>query len=155
MAAFRLLLDTNVVIDFMSRREPFYDDARLLMVGGRAGEFELWISSTQVTDLVYILSDGGRQSEVPDVLERLRGLRTFVEVYPVGGREVDQMLASRWKDPEDALIYEVALAIRADFIVTRNQVDFEDGLVRAVDCSGFLDHVEFEKGISYREIAGI
>lgn len=64
MAQAKLLLDTNVVVDYLNEREPFYEKARLLMIGGRVGEFELWISSSQVTDLVYILSNGGRTSEM-------------------------------------------------------------------------------------------
>ena len=85
MVRAKLLVDTNVLIDYLSMREPFYDEARLLMIVGRVGEFELWMTSSQVTDLIYILSDGGKQSLMPSVLERLRGLRTFVEVFAVGG----------------------------------------------------------------------
>ena len=50
MAQVELLLDTNVVVDYLNEREPFYEKARLLMIGGRVGEFELWVSSSQVTD---------------------------------------------------------------------------------------------------------
>ena len=63
MAQVELLLDTNVVVDYLNEREPFYEKARLLMIGGRVGEFELWVSSSQVTDLVYILSNGGRDRD--------------------------------------------------------------------------------------------
>ena len=52
MAQAKLLLDTNVVVDYLNEREPFYEKARLLMIGGRVGEFELWISSSQVNALV-------------------------------------------------------------------------------------------------------
>ena len=68
MAQAKLLLDTNVVVDYLNECEPFYEKARLLMIGGRVGEFELWISSSQVTDLVYILSNGGRTSEMDAVM---------------------------------------------------------------------------------------
>lgn len=37
MAQAKLLLDTNVVIDYLNEREPFYEKARLLMIGGRVG----------------------------------------------------------------------------------------------------------------------
>ena len=56
MARMKLLLDTNVVIDYLHEREPYYEKARLLMTAGRVGEFSLWITSSQVTDLIYILS---------------------------------------------------------------------------------------------------
>jgi predicted nucleic acid-binding protein len=152
MVRAKLLVDTNVLIDYLSMREPFYDEARLLMIVGRVGEFELWMTSSQVTDLIYILSDGGKQSLMPSVLERLRGLRTFVEVFAVGGAEVDRMLASAWKDPEDALMFESALSLKADAIITRNAKDFESSLVRAMTAREFFNWLRDEKGVDYQEV---
>lgn len=152
MVRAKLLVDTNVLIDYLSMREPFYDEARLLMIVGRVGEFELWMTSSQVTDLIYILSDGSKQSLMPSVLERLRGLRTFVEVFAVGGAEVDRMLASAWKDPEDALMFESALSLKADAIITRNAKDFESSLVRAMTAREFFNWLRDEKGVDYQEV---
>ncbi|MFD0703392.1 PIN domain nuclease [Slackia equolifaciens] len=153
MARAKLLVDTNVLIDFLSVRRPFYDEARLLMIAGRVGEFELWMTSSQVTDLIYVLSDGGRQALMPSVLERLRGLRTFVEVFAVGEAEVDRMLSSAWKDPEDALMFESALSLKADAIITRNAKDFESSLVRAMTAREFFDWLREEQGVDYQEVA--
>ncbi len=152
MAQAKLLLDTNVVIDYLNRREPFYKSARLLMIIGRVGEFELWISSSQVTDLVYILSDGGKASFMPAVLERLRGLRTFVNVFAVSETEIDHMLATSWKDPEDALLVEVALRLKADALITRDAGDFENSLIKVLNCEEFLSWFGEEQGISYQEL---
>lgn len=153
MARAKLLVDTNVLIDFLSVRRPFYDEARLLMIAGRVGEFELWTTSSQVTDLIYVLSDGGRQALMPSVLERLRGLRTFVEVFAVGEAEVDRMLSSSWMDPEDALLFESALSLKADAIITRNAKDFESSLVRAMTAREFFDWLRDEQGVDYQEVA--
>lgn len=151
MAGLKLLLDTNVVIDYLARREPFYAKTRLLMIAGRVGEFDLWITASQVTDLIYILSDGECRAKLPRVMEALRGLRTFVNVYAAGDSEVDRMLASAWKDPEDALIFEVALSMRADAIITRNQGDFERSLIKVFDCDEFFAWVEEELHLVYDE----
>lgn len=113
MAQVELLLDTNVVVDYLNEREPFYEKARLLMIGGRVGEFELWVSSSQVTDLVYILSNGGRASEMDAAMGQLRGLRTFVNVFAASEREVDLMLAASWHDPETTS-FTKRPALRAD-----------------------------------------
>ena len=48
------------------------------------------------------------------------------------------MLAASWKDPEDSLIFESALEMRADAIVTRNQKDFESSVIKVVDCDEIL-----------------
>ncbi|TJW10184.1 PIN domain-containing protein [Parvibacter caecicola] len=148
----RLLLDTNIVIDFLNQREPFYEDARLLMILGRLGEFELWVSSSQVTDLVYILSDGGRAQLIPEVLEQLRDLRGFVNVYAAGEREVDAMLAKAWRDPEDSLLYEVAIALRATALLSRNQRDFPEGLIPVLDCGEFFAWWKEREGVVYGEV---
>lgn len=152
MSRLKLLLDTNVVIDYLHEREPHYRKTRLLMMAGRVGEFDLWITSSQVTDLVYILSDGGSRALIPRVLEQLRGLRTFVNVHPVGDREVDRMLAAAWKDPEDSLIFESALTMKADAIVTRNQKDFESSVVKVVDCDEFFAWARRDFGLDYDEV---
>ena len=149
MAIAKLLLDTNVVVDYLNVREPHYAAARLLMVAGYAGEFELWISSSQVTDLIYILSDGGRRSEVDETMDRLRKLRAFVNVFPVSDREIDLMLTARWKDPEDYLLAEVALALKADAIITRNADDFPADLIPVMDCEEFFERLKEERGIDY------
>ena len=86
------------------------------------GDFDLWISSSQMTDLVYIFS-GGKASEMPKVLETLRGVRQFINVYAPGEVEIDKILLTSWQDPEEALMHEVALSLRVDAIISRNTQD--------------------------------
>lgn len=153
MGKIKALLDTNIVTDFLNQREPFYEQARLLMIAGRVGEFDLWISSSQMTDLIYILSEGGKPSLIPETRETIQGLRTFVSVFAVSAREIDKMLASSWKSPENRLLFEVALSIHADCIITRNKEDFESGLVRALDCDDFFIWLKTDFNLDYDAIA--
>lgn len=152
MARVKLLVDTNVLIDYLSMREPFYEKARLLMIGGYVGEFELWMSSSQMTDLVYILSEGGRRQDVPTALRQLKGLRSFVNVYPVGTHEIDAMLQGGWDDPEDHLMAEVALSLKADAILTRNESDYAESLIRAMNPEVFFAWMKNEHNLDYEEV---
>lgn len=147
----KLLLDTNIVIDFLNERDPFYQKARLLMLCGRAGEFDLWISSSQFSDLLYILSEGGRRSELARVTKQLRGLRTFVQVHSLSSEEIDIVLSSPWQDPEDQLLAEAALRLRADAIISRDAEGFKGSLVPVFDCDQFFAKLESE-GITYEAI---
>ena len=152
MARKKLLLDSNIVIDFINHREPFFDDAKLLMICGRVGEFSLWIASSQVTDLIYILTDGGKKNKIPEILEALRSLRTFINVYAVTDTDVDKMLANSWSDPEDGLLIDLALKMRADAIITRDEDFPETDLIRVQDCKEFFASLKEEEGVSYSDI---
>lgn len=152
MAKLKVLLDTNVIVDCLGAREPFYELARRVLLCGRVGEFELWLASSQFTDLVYILSNGGAKSRLAPALSALRGLRSFVNVHPVGAAEIDAMLATGWKDPEDALLFEVAMRVRADAIITRNASDFETTVINVFDCEGFFAWLSESVGLDYSEI---
>lgn len=152
MALQKLLLDTNIVLDFIGAREPHYEHTRLLMLAGRVGEFSLWISSSQVTDLIYVMTNGGNKSKVSEALEKLRALRTFINVCPVTDADIDKMLATNWSDPEDALIVDLALRIRADAIITRDKDFPATDMIRIHDCPGYFAWLETEKGISYADI---
>lgn len=152
MARKKLVVDTNVVIDFLNQRTPNDKAAWLLFMCGKVGEFSLWISTSQVTDLIYILSDGGKKHLVSKTLERLRGIRTFVNVYPVTTNDIDTILATTWPDPEDALIVEMALRIKADAIITSDKELFEIDAIPVYDAHEFFTLMEEEEGITYTEV---
>lgn len=158
MKKFDLLLDTNIVIDFLNHRDPHFDDVRLLMIAARVGEFNLWITSSQITDVIYIATNGGDQERVPPVLDRLKLLRLVVNVMPVSESDIDRMLATKWSDPEDALLFDLALKAHIDAIITRDE-DFkkaieESGIdaIRVFDCTKFFEWLNAEHGVSYAEL---
>ena len=145
----KLLLDTNVVVDYLHVRKPFFEKARLLMILGFAQEFELWITSSQMTDLVYILTEGGKQQFMQEALRQLRDLRQFVNIFATGEVEVDKMLLTTWKDPEDFLLYQCALSLKADAIITRNATDFEEQAIKVCNCEEFFAWVYETSGVKY------
>ncbi len=146
------MVDTNIVVDYLNHRDPFFEKARLLMLCGRVGEFSLWIASSQVTDIIYIMTNGGKKEKVPETLEKLRALRTFVNVCAVTDADIDKMLAASWSDPEDGLLVDLALKMRADAIITRDDDFPETDLIRVQDCTAFFEWLEEEKDISYADI---
>ena len=151
----KLLVDTNVIIDSLWQREPAAAEATMLLVLGKLGEFSLWITPWQVTNLAYILSDGGKQRYMEQVLGSLREIRRFVNICPVDGIDVDHMLETTWKDPEDALLFDVALRNKMDAIITQNIRDFEapEGeYVKVLTAPEFFAWLEDERGISYAKM---
>lgn len=147
----RLFVDTNIIIDHMEDRAPFAESAEKLMVMGYLRDFELVISASQVTDAFYLLS-GGRASMVNEVKRKLKKLRTAVRVCSLTEADIDAALDSNWSDFEDACVYQCALKMKAEAIITRNQKDFEKSSIKVFDCDEFFAYMKNEKGLVYELI---
>ncbi|MET4073702.1 PIN domain-containing protein [Hymenobacter sp. UYCo722] len=116
------LLDTNVLIDFLTRRQPFGDDATELMQTGATGEARLFAASLSFANIEYIVR---RQTSAAQTRQLLVQLEQLVDILPVDAATIRQALASDFTDFEDGIQYFVALAHPAiSAIVTRNPKDF-------------------------------
>jgi len=148
----RVLVDTNILIDFFAHRDPHYQLARKLLLLGALGEFEIWMSASQMTDVFYLLTSGPNKLDPEEAKQSLRRLRQVVHVCALGEEEVDAALDSTWKDFEDACILQAALKTRSKAIITRNQKDFDKSPIRVFDCGQLFAYLESEKGLAYDEI---
>lgn len=153
MGTLKFMVDTNVIVDYLQPRPEFFDNARLLMLCGRLGEFDLWATGSQITDALYVLSRGGQQSLLASTLQSLQGMRQFMQIWPIGPVEIDAMLRTLWKDPEDALVYDSALRLGADAIITRDKKGFEQSNLPVMDCDELFQWLEDEFDLTYGEIA--
>ncbi len=148
----KLLIDTNIFIDFLTYRSPFYELARKLFLVGSLGEFDLSMGAQQATDIFYILTTGPYRMTIDKAREALRYLRQYVQVCSLDALDIDAALDSAWDDFEDACFYQCALKIKADAIVTRNREDFARSSIKVFDCAELFDYLENEKGLVYGEI---
>ncbi|RDB61939.1 PIN domain nuclease [Gordonibacter sp. 28C] len=148
----RFFVDTNIILDYLDERPGFVDSARKLMILGFLQEFELFMSASQATDLFYLLTNGGRASEAESVKKSMRHARQFVRVCSLTEADVDAALDSTWNDFEDACVYQCALKLKADAIITRNQKDFERSSIKVFDCDELFAYLAEEKGLTYEEI---
>jgi predicted nucleic acid-binding protein len=55
MPVIRVLIDTNVVLDFLQEREPFAENAVRLFERIDSGEIEGFIAATTITNIYYII----------------------------------------------------------------------------------------------------
>lgn len=147
----RLFADTNIIVDFLSQRRVSEQPARLLFALCALGEIELWVSSSQITDVYYIVR---RSYGVADAVARAKmiQLRKHLRIHALSGYEVDSALRSDWADFEDACVYYAAVAEKVDAIITGNQRDFSKSSLRVVDYDGLFDYLENELGLVYDEI---
>ena len=50
-----LLLDTNVLIDYLGRKEPFFANAERIVAAGFFGDATLWMAAQSPKDAFYVL----------------------------------------------------------------------------------------------------
>ena len=143
-----LLLDNNVVIDFLIRREPFFALSNKVFTLGVLGEFENYLTVIMLSDIYYILQKDFGADKAQDMIEE--NLR-YLNLVSVSGEDVRWCLQQRWEDFEDCLVARCAENIKADFIITRDKAGFKKSLVPALSPQELFDLLE-ARGITYQEI---
>jgi predicted nucleic acid-binding protein len=141
------MLDSNIAIDAVAHREPFYQNARLLLMLGYISEIECWMSTTQLTDIAYVVSRAGFNAS-----EYIRKLRQCIRITPFTETEFDSAMARPWSDLEDACVFGAALSIGAEAIITRNAKDFAASTIPVFNCEQLFDFVADTYGVNYTEV---
>ena len=132
----RLFLDTNIVLDFLQKREPYFEDAKSVFALSMGKQFRLYVSDITFSNIAFIC----RKSFDPQKLHDLFILlRKFVEVVGADNEVIDMAISLRAKDFEDAVQYCSAMKAKADCILTRNPKDFPFGLLPVYSASEFLN----------------
>lgn len=148
----RIVIDTNIAVDFYAHRVLFDGMARRLLLLCGLHEFDAWFGSSQMTDLFYILTSKTAGMSASEAKRSLRALMRSVQVAPLAQADIEAALDSSWDDFEDACVYQTALKLKADAIITRNGKDFERSSIKVFDCDGLFAYLKEEKGIVYDEI---
>ena len=118
----KLFVDTNIVIDLLSKREMFYQAASVLFTLADKNKIKLTISSLTFANTYYLLSKELSNEKVKEVL---RKFKLLVKVLPMDDKIIDLALNSGFKDFEDAIQYYTALENKSEIIITRNLKDFK------------------------------
>jgi predicted nucleic acid-binding protein len=67
----RVLVDTNVVLDFLQDRVPFADNAARLFERIDAGEIEGYIAATTITNIYYIVRRAAGRTVAQDAITQV------------------------------------------------------------------------------------
>ena len=130
------LLDTNVLIDYLTRRVPFGEDATELLQVGVAGEARFHVASLSFANIEYIMR---RQTSATQARQLLMRLEQLVEILPVDAAVIRQAIASSFTDFEDAIHHFVALAHPAiNAIITRDPKGFRASVLPVISVAQAL-----------------
>jgi predicted nucleic acid-binding protein len=118
-----LLIDTNVLIDFLADRKPFSISAGKLFTLSLNKEIKIFISAISYNNIYYILKQSSTHKET---IKTLTELSAMTEVIDLTMDILTNALTSEFKDFEDAIQYYSALTNpEIDKIITRNTKDFK------------------------------
>ena len=132
-----ILIDTNVVLDVLLKREPFFKHSQLVLLLSEEEYINGYISASAVTDIFYVTNKYLKNKDA--TLAFLRNLTNTVAIAAVDSDIILDALDARWNDFEDCVQYSVSESIDADYIVTRNPNDFVNSDIPAISPEKLLD----------------
>ena len=132
----RILIDTNIVIDLLSKRKDFYDDAANLFSLADKKELKLTISSLTFANTNYILT---KLKSAKEAREILRKFKVLVELLSLDDKITELALSDEsFPDFEDGLQYYSAIENEIDIIITRNKKDFKNSKLPILTAKEYL-----------------
>lgn len=132
----RLFLDTNVVLDLLGEREPFYNSAARIATLADKGEIELVVSALTYSTVYYLLS---RFEDKELVKEKIRKFKVIAETSDLTDKIVDKGLSSKFSDFEDSLQYYCAIKMDCKLLITRNGKDFKESAIPVMTPDEYLN----------------
>lgn len=136
----RVLLDTNIIIDLLAKREPFDRDARKLFSFADNEKVNLFTSALSIANINYVLL---REKKPEEAKQILRKLKLLVGILSLNEKVISLALNdNNFMDFEDGLHYYSALENNIEIIVTRNLKDFENSKIPVMTAGQFNEIVE-------------
>ena len=126
----RILIDTNVILDVLLKRSPFYETAIEVLKLSARDDIQEFVSASAITDIYYIAYKN---------LELLKKLLLIVSVAGVSEEEIQKALELEWNDFEDSVQYSVAALNEMDGIITRNVKDYSSAEMQVWEPAQFLE----------------
>ena len=118
----KVLVDTNIVLDVLLKRVPFYEDSFTMFQLSDSRSISGVLAAISITNIFYMLRKTGKSSA--EVYQDLDDIIGVFNVAPVFETTVSTALALRWNDFEDAVQFITAKECEVDYIITRNKADY-------------------------------
>ena len=131
----RFLIDANIVLDVLQKREPYWKDSSVIWKLCETEQIEGYISTLTFANLMYVMRRELDPAQIRDVPDKLRLIFRFADFTAADMEKAAEM---GWDDFEDAIQAATAERIMADSIITRNVRDFRNSKVIAFTPSEYI-----------------
>jgi predicted nucleic acid-binding protein len=130
-----VMIDINILMDVLQKREPFYGNSAGLMAAVETGLVQGLVAAHSLTTLFYLIQKGRSSAEARVTITNLL---QFIKIAPVDQSTIEQALNLETRDFEDAVQMVSALQCKADFLITRNVKGFQPALLPILTPVDFL-----------------
>ncbi len=131
----KLLVDTNIVIDLLSKREEFFQEAQELFTLADNNKVELFVSALTFANTHYLLN---KYQKLDEARKTLIKFKVLVKVSALDDKIVELALVSKFKDFENAIQYHTAIENEVDIIITRNKKDFKSSKLPVMTAKEYI-----------------
>jgi len=115
-------LDTNVLVDYVTKREPHYEFSKRLF---KAFDERKEVVSTSIICMTTTIYFAQKNLGNLNGRRAIQKLKELVEVFPALPVNLDWALESRFDDLEDGIQNSIAESSGCTAIITRNKKDFK------------------------------
>lgn len=132
----KVLVDTDVILDFFFDRKPFSDNAARILALCESKEITGYVTAVIISNVYYLLRQTATHEKV---VEKLTQLISITEVLTTDKEIINKALNSKFKDFEDALQnFTAELSGEIDLIITRNTKDFKNSSLGIMTPENYL-----------------
>ncbi len=133
----KVLIDTDVILDFFFEREPFSDNAAKVLSQCERKIIVGYVTPVILSNVYYLLS---KNTKPEKVIEKLKKLLIILDVLTIDKRMIVAALNSDFKDFEDAIQnYAAEINDKVDIIITRNTKDYKKSKLAIMNPQEFLN----------------
>ncbi|NYE58423.1 PIN domain-containing protein [Carboxydothermus ferrireducens] len=140
-----VLIDTNVILDVLGKREPFFQYSTSILMLAAKNKISASITANSLTDLHYLLKKYLKNNE--QVKNALKSLIDILDIVDITKNDCLKAFDLPMDDYEDALLAFCAKRVKADYIITRNIKDFLNSPVNPITPEDFISRFFAEKNI--------
>ena len=131
----KILLDINIILDLLLKREPFSYTAKEIFLLIENGSLDGFISASSVTTIHYLVEKSLSKQEADKSIDIL--LQIF-NISPIDKQVLKDAVTNNRNDFEDSVIYTSAHCSKIDFIITRDKKGFTKSKVKTIEPNDFL-----------------
>ena len=137
----RAFVDTNVLLDVLAERKPFYAEAMHFWTLAESGKVDAHIAAISLSNCYYLVRKHGGKRNAEKAVRLLRDVFTPVDLT---AQILHQAIDAGFGDFEDAIQFHSAIHAEAECIVTRNPSHFPGAPLPILTAAEFLAAYSFE-----------